>query len=86
MLFQIVSTRGKASFGPGFCMTKKKYPIISIFVAVVWAAFFYPAERAPDKAAGLKARSGVPALVDVQSSGKAMPKGPAQGTVALGEK
>ncbi len=28
-------------------MAKKRYPIISVFVAVVWAVFFYPADPAP---------------------------------------
>ena len=31
-------------------MYKKRYPIISIIVAVVWATFFYPPDRAPQKA------------------------------------
>lgn len=26
-------------------MAKKRYPVISILVAVVWATFFYPAEK-----------------------------------------
>ena len=30
-------------------MVKKRYPIISIIVAVVWAAFFYPPDRVPQK-------------------------------------
>ena len=28
-----------------FCMAKKRYPVISIFVAVVWATFFYPQDK-----------------------------------------
>ena len=28
-----------------FCMTKKRYPVISILVAVVWATFFYPQDK-----------------------------------------
>ncbi len=28
-------------------MAKKRYPVISVFVAVVWAVFFYPADPAP---------------------------------------
>ena len=39
-------------------MSKKKYPIISLFVAVVWALFFYPADRTPIKPEGVKSHSG----------------------------
>ncbi len=30
-------------------MAKKRYPVISILVAIVWAAFFYPPDRVPPK-------------------------------------
>jgi hypothetical protein len=30
-------------------MIKKRYPVISIFVAVVWAIFFYPPDKKPAK-------------------------------------
>lgn len=36
-------------------MSKKKYPIVSMFVAVVWAVLFYPADREPTKPVARKA-------------------------------
>jgi hypothetical protein len=37
--------KGRFSFVWSFCMSKKRYPIISILVAIVWAVFFYPKDR-----------------------------------------
>jgi hypothetical protein len=34
---------------PEFLMIKKRYPVISIFVAVIWAIFFYPPDKKPVK-------------------------------------
>lgn len=83
---QIASARGKASFRPGFCMSKKKYPIISLFVAVVWAAFFYPADRAPIKPDGVKSHAGAPPVINAAPADAQPRKALVHDTMALSDK
>jgi hypothetical protein len=67
-------------------MSKKRYPIISIFVAVVWAVFFYPADRAPTKPEGLKMPSGSPPNGEATRNGKQLRQWSSQETMALNAK
>lgn len=67
-------------------MSKKKYPIVSIFVAVVWAVFFYPADPAPATPKVSKALAGVPAVVDAARPDTVPRKGAGQRTASLSAK
>ncbi|MEJ7806797.1 MAG: hypothetical protein WKG03_12870 [Telluria sp.] len=68
-------------------MSKKKYPIVSMFVAVVWAVFFYPADREPSKPVARKAVVAVPKVAVTAPSRMPHPgMGPDQRTAALATK
>ena len=58
---------GQALFRLGFCVTKKRYPIISILVAVVWAAFIYPPDRVPPARQAAKPEAPVPTATGMQT-------------------
>lgn len=60
-------------------MAKKRYPVISILIAVVWATFFYPAEKkTPAPQAASKPISPVNAVAAEQRPVDAAEKAPAQ--------
>lgn len=60
-------------------MAKKRYPVISILIAVVWATFFYPAEKkTPSPQAASKPMPAVNAVAAEQRPVDAPEKAPVQ--------
>jgi hypothetical protein len=47
-------------------MAEKRYPVRSIFVAIIWAAFFYPQDRTPSAPHTAKPPAALPAVAKAQ--------------------
>ena len=59
-------------------MTKKRYPVISILIAVVWATFFYPAEKKAPAPQAAKPMPQVNAVASEKPSAEPVRQGPSQ--------